>query len=285
MRTPAPRALDALKKAISELRDAGLPAPEKEAKIIFRDALGIDMAALYRDNPALGESENRLLREILARRKKREPLQYILGWVDFYNLRIKVGPGALIPRPETEVLVEETLKRIGPEEPAEVLELCTGSGAIALAIKSRRPRVRICATDISADALRYARENARTLGLEIFFLEGDLYAPVKLKTSFDIIVANPPYIKTSVLETLQPEVKDWEPRLALEADAGGLGFAARIMEGAPAHLRRPGGLVLMEIAGGSDIKALEKIAARAGLAPAGVVRDLGGLDRVFIAEL
>jgi release factor glutamine methyltransferase len=285
-----PRARDALRRAISELEGAGLPAPEKEAEAIIRDGLGIDMTVLYRDNPVLSETETRLLSGILARRKNREPLQYILGWVDFYGLRIKVGPGVLIPRPETEVLVDEVLKRIGPEEAPAVLELCTGCGAVALAIKSRRPRAAVWATDISGKALQYARENASSSGLEIVFLEGDLYAPVKGKnkeknTVFDIIVANPPYIKSSILESLPPEVKDWEPRIALEGGKDGLGFAARILEGAPAHLPARGSLVLLEIAGGSDIKELERIAAGAGLSPAGVVKDFCGLDRVFIAEL
>ena len=243
----------------------------------------MDVLRLYRDNPPLSPDQFQRLEAILERRKKREPLQYILGFVWFYGFKILIGRGALIPRPETEILVEEALKRAEKGSEIKILDLCTGSGAIALALAKNLPRASILATDISAEALAWARKNQQEYGAEnIKFIGGDLFGPVKDAT-FDLICANPPYIKEEKLGSLEPEVICWEPRIALSGGMDGLQFAARIVREAPVHLEQ-GGYLLMELAGGTETSSLAHAAGEAGLEVEAVVRDLAGWGRVFIAR-
>ena len=279
----APSALDALKHAIGTLQGLGIPGAAEEARAILRDGLGIDLLRLYRDNPPLSPDQLRRLDEILERRKKREPLQYILGFVWFCGLKLLVGKGVRIPRPETEILVEETLRRAGRQREIKILDLCTGSGAIALALAKNLPRASILATDISGEALIWAERNRRENGVEnVRFAKGDLFGPAG-DSVFDFITANPPYIKEERLKTLEPEVVCWEPGIALSGGADGLELAGRIIRGAAAHLER-GGRLLMEIAGGTESGPLARMAGEAGLRMEALVRDLANLERVFIAE-
>ncbi len=287
------RALDALKYVIETLRGFGIPEANcpQEARAILKDGLEIDTLRMYRDNPPLSPGQLRRLGEILDRRKKREPLQYILGFVWFYGLKILVGEGALIPRPETEILVEETLRRAGKVRLEEkgrrikILDLCTGSGAIALALAKNLPRADILATDISAGALGWAEKNRRACGAEnVRFLEGDLFGPAgEGKSVFDFITANPPYIKEEKLKSLEPEVVCWEPRIALSGGRDGLDLTGRIIREAPAHLER-GGFLLVETAGGTGPDVFDRMAGEAGLRMEALVRDLAGFERVFIAK-
>ncbi|MDA8388093.1 MAG: peptide chain release factor N(5)-glutamine methyltransferase [Nitrospiraceae bacterium] len=276
------RARGALKLAIDTLKGLGVAGAADEARAIMREGLGVDMLRIYRDDPPLSQSQLRELKRILARRKKREPLQYILGFVWFYGLKIGVGKGALIPRPETEILVEEALGRTAGRDRIKILDLCTGSGAIALALARNLPGAEILATDVSSDALRWAEKNGRENAAQnVRFLKGDLFGPVQ-DAVFDIITANPPYIKDSMLQSLEPEVVCWEPGIALSGGPDGLDLARRIISGAPAHLVQ-GGLLLMEIAAGTDPDLLAGLARGAGLEMQALVRDLAGLERVFIA--
>ncbi|MDA8169746.1 MAG: peptide chain release factor N(5)-glutamine methyltransferase, partial [Nitrospiraceae bacterium] len=275
-----PRALEALRLATRSLKAAGLPDAPKEAGMIMREGLGLNVLSIYKDNPRLTPAQETRLAEMLERRKKREPLQYILGFVWFYGLKLKVGRGVLIPRPETEILVEEALKRAAgnKDKRLKILDLCTGSGAIALALGKNLPASEVLASDISEKALSFAGENRAANGIEnVRFLSGDLFAPVE-GMRFDIITANPPYIKAAIIETLEPEVACWEPLKALSGGESGLELIERIISGAPGHLAE-GGKLLMEIAGGMDRETLFPLAEKAGLHPEEIVRDFAGLER------
>ena len=286
------QARGALKLAADTLKGlggAGARWAADEARVILRDGLGFDMLHVYRDNPPLTESQLRKLKRILARRKKREPLQYILGFVWFYGLKLRVGKGALIPRPETEILVEEVLRftaRRG-ETKVKILDLCTGSGAIALALARNLPDAEIVASDISGEALRWAERNARENAAgNVRFLKGDLFGSLpegKTKSLFDIITANPPYITDSMLARLEPEIACWEPEVALSGGPDGLDLVRRIISGAPARLTA-GGLLFIEVAAGTDPDLLARLSREAGLEMKALVRDLAGLERVFVAR-
>lgn len=282
------RAREALKKAVTALSEAGFATPEREASAILKDGLGINSLAVFKDDPLLAPEQESKLDEILKRRVAREPLQYILGFVWFYGIKIEVGPGALIPRPETELVVEEAIKRAFPKTDAiSILDLCTGSGAIAIALSLNLPGAQVTGTDISEKALFWAGRNMAAnfddaAPHKIRFLKGDLFGPVE-GAKFNIITANPPYIKEDMIETLQPEICRWEPRMALSGGAEGLDVVKRIISGSPEHLIQ-GGSLIMEIAGGTDIAALDKMAAGAGLQPEKVIKDYSGWDRVYIAR-
>jgi release factor glutamine methyltransferase len=290
---PRPFAITALKDSIKRFKKAGVPQAETEAEVIFKEILGLDTVRVFRENPTLTARQIQRLKKTLLRREKREPLQYIIGHVEFLGHKILVGPGVLIPRPETELVTLHAIKRlshlgVGPVPrtgrfPLKILELCTGSGAIAIALAKEFPRASITAVDISAKALAYAKKN-KTLNKikNISLLKGNLFEPLKRK-GFDLIIANPPYIKDSHIPTLEPEVRDWEPREALAGGPEGLDIIEKIISEAPRHLV-PGGLLVLEVAGGTSQQALNKMAKKAGLSPELVQRDYAGLTRIFTAR-
>jgi release factor glutamine methyltransferase len=216
---------------------------------------------------------------MLARRQRREPIQYILGEVEFYGLRIRVGPGVLIPRPETELLVEETLRRLSARPTPRVLELCTGSGCVALAVARAIPGARVFATEISGDALRRAEGNAALNGIEnVTFLQGSLFEPVEGE-KFDAVLSNPPYVKTGEIEGLAPEIRDWEPFTALDGGEDGLHFYREIIPQAGEYLS-PGGVLIVEM-GAALAPGVAEIAGEEGLRALEPLRDWGGCDRVM----
>jgi release factor glutamine methyltransferase len=251
----------------------------------------------------------RILR-LLQRRERREPLAYILGTREFWSLPFSVSSGVLVPRPETETLVETTLavwaemastrqrtrlahggERLpapNPQPPAPVIvELCTGSGAVAVALATELPAARVLATDVSWRALRVARANAERLGVaeRITFLRGNLWQALNGQApagSVDLVVANPPYIPTGELATLMPEVH-WEPRLALDGGADGLRIVREIVATSSERIR-PGGFLLLEIGADQEERVLALVAASGGLEPARVWRDLAGRPRVVAAR-
>lgn len=220
-------------------------------------------------------------RSVLARRAHGEPIAYILGRREFWSLTLAVGPDVLIPRPETELLVEQTLAHIAPEVDAEVLDVGTGSGAIALAIAYERPRARVVATDLSADALRCARQNAATLGLTVELCAGDLYAPVEGR-QFDVIVSNPPYVGTDDPD-LADDVRRFEPAAALYAPSNGLAILERLIAGAPQHLRK-GGWLLVEH-GWKQAPAVRTLLEQRGFSHVRSCADLAGHERVTGGKL
>jgi release factor glutamine methyltransferase len=203
---------EVLKGATEYLAARGVESPRVDAELILAHALALQRIELYtqHDRP-LTDAERAAARELVRRRGEREPLAYVLGDWDFRRLTVKTDARALVPRPETEIVVDRCLALlVGVDEP-RVCDVGTGTGAIALALKQERPDARVVATDLSPDALALAQENAG--GLDVRFVETDLLAGVD--GPFDLVVSNPPYVAADELDALQPEVRDWEPRLAL----------------------------------------------------------------------
>ncbi len=274
------KALEALNSACESLRAIGVPDAEKEAELLVTQGLGVDRVSLYRDNPPLGWEDPRSLEGMLERRRRREPIQYILGEVEFYGLRIRVGHGVLIPRPETELLVEEAVRRLRERPAPRVLELCTGSGCVALAVAKAFPEAEVTATESSKEALRFAIENASLNGVNnVSFLHGSLFEPVAGKL-FDAVLANPPYIRTGEIDGLAPEIRNWEPREALDGGPDGLDFYRAIIPRVKGHLIQ-GGTLMVEV-GASLAPAVAEIAKEVGLAPLPPLQDWGGCDRVIV---
>lgn len=214
--------------------------------------------------------------EQLRRRFEGEPIQYILGSCEFYGREFRVDPRVLIPRPETELLVESVLLR-APRH-ARVVDVGTGSGCIAITLKLERPDLQIVATDLSAGAIDVARSNAFALGAEIAFVRSDLTSA--LGRPLDVIVSNPPYVPATDLPQLQPEVRDHEPRLALESGIDGLESIRRLLASGQSHLT-PAGLLAMEI-GYGQAEDIRKIARAGGWSEVGIVRDYAGIERVVM---
>ena len=245
----------------------------REARLLLAAATGFSEASVLahpeRELPASAESQ---FREFAARRARGEPIAYILGEKEFYGLALAVNPAVLIPRPETELLVELALAR----RPASVLDLGTGSGAIALAVKRYLPRARVVAVDASAAALAVARRNAVKLGLEVEFRHGRWFGAVDGER-FEVVVSNPPYVAEADAHLSQGDLR-FEPRAALVAGADGLDAIRSIVRAAPAHLN-PGGWLLLEHGLGQDT-AVRDLLAQAGLEGATSWPDLAGIARV-----
>jgi release factor glutamine methyltransferase len=266
------------------LREAGVDSPELDAELLLAHALGVDRAWLLahpEHAPAQGEID--AFRAMLARRSRREPLAYITGERWFYDIKLQVTPATLIPRPETEELVERALAWLREHPRATVVDVGTGSGAIALAVARHAPHARVLAIDISAEALAVARSNARRLGLEhrVHFLQGDLLAP--LSGPVDLILANLPYIDDRLRASLMPEVGRYEPPKALFTPERGLREIARLLAQAPSFLH-PEGLILLEI-GHDQGEAVRALAQRAFPSTRiRIQRDLAGQVRFAIID-
>ena len=254
----------------------------REARLLLAEATGFSEASVI----AQGESElppeiDARFAEMAERRRNGEPIAYIVGRREFYSLPLTVGPSVLIPRPETELLVDLALERIPSNAGASVLDLGTGSGAIALAIKRNRPRTRVVAVEASAAALVFARRNAAKLGLEIEFVHGDWFAPVRGER-FDVVVSNPPYVALEDPHLKQGDVR-FEPLHALVAGADGLGEIRRIARSA-AEFVRPGGWLLLEHGQGQE-KAVQSLANDGGFDGVTTWPDLSGIARVTGGKL
>lgn len=287
-------AIDSLKEISSILKGYGIEDPSKEAEIILT-SLGIERVALYRDNPTLSEVQIEEIKKVLLRRQKREPLQYIIGHIDFCGLKIKVGPGVLIPRPETELIVEEVIKTVASpllpfigggqkggntsHESLSILDLCTGSGCIALALAKHFPMSQVYGTDFSEKTIEVARENARINGIgNVVFMKGDLYEPVR-DMKFDIVVSNPPYIRREDISNLSPEIKGWEPKEAIDGGDDGLHFYREILLKSPCYLVS-GGFLILEL-GQGEAEDVMKIAENYGLRCLSVIKDYAGIERIL----
>lgn len=258
---------------------AGIETPAADARLLVAETAGIPALELDLDpdRPADGETEARL-RELARRRCLREPLQYLTGRAFFRDLELAVSPAVLIPRPETELLADHLLA----SAPAggRVLDLGTGSGAIAVAAAVERPDLVVTAADISPEALDTARRNAEKYRAAIRFVESDLFSALEEET-FDFIAANLPYVTESEYETLQPEVKDHEPRLALTAPDEGFALISRAAAELPRRLV-PGGRAAFELSP-PQAPRLVALFKSLGLA-AYIARDLTGRDRFVVAE-
>ena len=227
----------------------GVASPAVDAEVLVLCVLGVPRSSLYADaDRALSPPEARSLADLVRRRAAGEPLQYLTGHQPFRHLDLAVGPGVLVPRPETEMVVERALALIGPVASPRVVDVGTGSGAIALSVAFECPSASVWASDISSEALGWARRNAAAHGLaRVTFVEGDLLSPLPewLLGSVDLVVANPPYLSSAALEAAAPDVRDHEPVVALVSGPTGLEVPSRVVAAAHAWLR-PGGWLLME---------------------------------------
>jgi release factor glutamine methyltransferase len=264
---------EVLRRATEYLAGKGVESPRLDAEHMLGKALGLSRVELYmhHDRP-LDDAERDAFRELVRRRGEREPLAYVLGEWGFRRLTLKTDRRALVPRPETEVVVERCLALLNGGTP-KVLDVGTGTGAIALAIADEHPSAQVTALEVSSDALALARENAARTGIAVEFVEGDLVGGLG-QSEYDLVVSNPPYIRQEELDALQPEVRDWEPRLAT---VGGE-QTKLIAEHALEALRRGGHLVL-EVADTRADEAAELL-ERLGYDEVLVTEDLTGRDRI-----
>jgi release factor glutamine methyltransferase len=265
---------DVLRRSAEHLAAKGCDPARLDAELLLGRALGLERIELYMhlDRP-LGESELAAVRELVARRARREPLQYVLGEWGFRRLTLTVDPRALIPRPETEIVVGRCLELLRGVDAPAVLDVGTGSGAIALAIADEHPGARVTGIDVSPEALALARENVERTGVAVELALHDASSGLP-PGPWDLVVSNPPYVPPHEVDELAPEIVDWEPRAAIVAD----GQIEAIVLGAAATLR-PGGWLVLEThwEGASTAAAL---LAAAGLGEIAVTPDLAGRERV-----
>ncbi len=270
---------DVLDWATKDFEGRGIESARLDAELLVAEALGIERIGLYLDlNRPLLDSERDAIRPLIARRREREPVAYILGRRDFYGRRFRVTPDVLIPRPDTETLIECALGCIDDEGVVRVLDVGTGSGAIAITLAAERPNAEVTATDISEGALRVAGDNAARLGVadRIRFERADL---MNDGGPYDVIVSNPPYVKTSELQDLDPEVRSHEPATALEGGADGLDVIRTLLARAVAATREGAHLVLEVGAGqAADVAALARDSSDWGHEATHV--DLNRIERV-----
>jgi release factor glutamine methyltransferase len=279
MSTPA-ILLDILRRTETWLRNHGIEKPRLEAELLFAHVLGIDRMRVYLSyERPMSDEELERLRGLMRRRADREPMAYILGSWGFHKLDLVVKPGVLVPRPDTETLVEAAVDWIGPStEPVFVADVGAGTGAVGLAIAHELPAVRLYAIDVSPTALEVTRANVAKLELSdrVAVLNGPYLQPVPATRPIDWVVSNPPYIPTRDIDALQPEVSKWEPRLALDGGRDGLAAYRELIPAARERARR-GLLLEVGFDQADDVKAL---LTRHGFVDVRAWRDLGGHDRV-----
>ncbi len=258
--------------------DSGLPA--HEADRLLEAATGRDRTSLYRDD-TLDNAGAARFGELADRRRSGEPLQYIEGTSQFGSIEVAVDPRVLIPRPETEQLWELVTQLLADRPPRIVVDLGTGSGNLAIALKQSFPDAKVHAVDVSAASLEVARDNVATVGAHVALYHGDLFAPLPsdIRGRVDLVISNPPYIATGEHSALPPEVRDHEPAVALFAGPDGLSVLRRIVARAPDWLAA-GGLLACEIGEGQRAALLDMAA---DLKPE-IIKDLAGSDRFLIAQ-
>jgi release factor glutamine methyltransferase len=292
------RLLDALRSSTEYLESAGIEDAFIDAELLVLHAAGTGRISAYMENPEIGKRLSDKIRRLTRRRAAGEPVQYIIGHVDFLGLRIGVGKGVLIPRPETELLAHEAIRQVRgrearikkPDENSslptsqsslKILDLCTGSGCIALVLARELPAAEVYAADVSRRALNYAKKNAGLNGVNnVTFLEGSLFEPAK-GLLLDMIVSNPPYIRTDDIAGLQREIREWEPVDALDGGPEGLDFYAEIFSGARGHLKK-NGVVMVEI-GLGQAGDVARIARQSGFSSIEITKDYAGIERILKA--
>lgn len=272
-----------LQQAIIALSEAGCDAPRLDAEVIFAYVLQQDRSWLYaHSDEAIAQVVAEAFERCIQRRAKREPVAYITGRREFFGLTFEVTPHVLIPRPETELLVEETLQLLKQEKPL-IADVGTGSGCIAVSLALHLPGATIIATDVSVDALAVARRNAIRHGVakRIYFIQDDLLA--SLNRPIDVLVSNPPYISAGELKTLAPEVRHYEPQFALTDGGSGLSIIERLLATA-ATVVKPGGFLLLELGAGQGVQVLSLARARCLKAGFEIKQDLAGRDRMLVGS-
>jgi release factor glutamine methyltransferase len=279
--------LEVIQKSAEFLARKGLESPRLQVELLLGHVLQVPRLRLYLDfERQLTEPQLDSMRALVKRRAAREPLQHIVGSTSFCGLEIKVSSQVLIPRPETEVLAEQAwdFLRQGARPAPAALDFGTGSGCLALAIAQHVPGARIWAVDTSAAALELARENARRLALaeRIQFMQGDGFAALPSSLQFDLIVANPPYIPSSDIDSLAPEVRDYDPRLALDGGPDGLAYFRRLAAEASPFLL-PAGCLMCEF-GDDQAGRVRAIFAERQWRVQAVLPDLSGRLRILVAR-
>ena len=291
--------LEAIQKSTEFLAKKGVDSPRLQTELLLAHALKMPRMKLYLNfERGLTTAETDVLRELIKRRSQREPLQHIIGSTSFCGYEIAVNRHVLVPRPETELLAElgwqfllatpkqnEGGSSSPNAQPATALDLCTGSGCIAIALAAKCPAATITATDISGDALGLAKENAaqNNVAAQIEFLQGDVFAALPADARFDLISSNPPYIPSAEIATLQPEVRDFDPHGALDGGADGLEFYRLIAAQAKVFLK-PGGKTMVEF-GDDQAEAICKIFETEKWIVEGVKEDYSHRARILIAKL
>lgn len=272
---------EALREGIRLLRAHEVPDAATDAHLLIEHVSGLDRTGYFlhsRDEMPAGKQKEYF--RLIAERGKRIPLQHLTGVQEFCGMEFVVSPAVLIPRQETELLVLRACGLLENREKARVLDLCTGSGCIAVSIahllRGRIPEIRMTASDISAEALAVAGENARRNGTDITFVQSDLFE--NIEDGFDLIVSNPPYIKSSVIPSLMPEVREHDPAAALDGGEDGLYFYREISRRAPRHLSA-GGWLMFEI-GFDQAAEVSLLMEKSGFKDITVRKDLSGLDRI-----
>lgn len=272
--------LDFLRISAPFLESKGIENPRLNAEWLLAHVLKTDRLSLYlRFDYPLSPAETDRFRDLLRRRAKREPLQYLTGEVPFLSHSIHVEPGVLIPRPETEELADRIVRYHRDSPPNRILDVGTGSGVLAISLASAFPKATVTAVDRSPDALRIAGQNAGKAGVDsrIRFAEQDFLSE-SIPESFDLVVSNPPYIPSEECETLEPEVSRWEPRLALDGGPDGLVFYRRMADCLPALLNKPGCLWLE---GHRDLMDAVQALFLSQMNDTEIICDLSGHPRFF----
>jgi len=265
---------DALRRTAERLEAAGCESPRLDAELLVARVLGMSRAGLYGESRlALSDEELAELEQLMSRREDREPLAYVLGEWGFRRLTLTVDPRVLVPRPETEIVVGRSLALIAGLEEPRVLDVGTGSGAIALAIADEHPGARVTGIDVSGDALDVARANARRAGLSVALLRADLFEGLP-DGPWDLVVANPPYVAPDEIDGLEAEVREWEPRTALVGEG-----ATETIASSALGVLREGGALVLETASG-EARRIAELLRSLGYVDIGVTRDLAGHERV-----
>lgn len=267
---------------IEHLKKSGSDTARLDAEILLAKARGCQRIQLYTDYDApLTPDERTAMRELVKRRATLEPVAYLVGHREFYGLDFEVGRGVFIPRPDTETLVVEALRIAKDYEAPAILDLCAGSGCVPIAIAANCKTAVVTAVELDPQVAAYTRRNMARHGLEsrITLLEGDLFTVLPAGSRFDIITSNPPYVCDGEIATLQKDVRDHEPHLALKGGLDGLDIVRRIIAEAPRFLNSRGA-VLLEIASEQAEAVVNLFADEGGYVPAVIARDLGGRSRV-----
>jgi release factor glutamine methyltransferase len=282
--------VEAVNSAAITLSTAGIANARLDAEVLLSHILSKDRIWLitHRDD-VLDDKDRRAFDAMIQRRTIREPLQYLIGNQEFWGLEFKVTPDVLIPRPETELIIETALAVVvDRDRRVRIIDLCTGSGCIAVCLAKELASAHVIATDASERALAVARENARKHGVadRIRYLEGDLFEPLEeldIRGQIDIVVSNPPYVRAGELPMLQPEVREYEPELALVAGPDGTEIAARIITFASEYLRKSGTFI-MEMGLGQAETLTRMVEATGAYSKPGILKDLAGIERVIVAK-
>jgi release factor glutamine methyltransferase len=315
------KAIDKLREITKCFKSNGFESAEKEAETLVRQGIEITTVEIYRDNPELNKDQIRSIEDMLEKRLQHEPFQYIIGYEEFMGLKLMVGPGVLIPRPETEFMVEQAIKTVisykfkllsnfhskvkseNKNSSLSILDLCTGCGCLALALAKEFPDLQVYGTDVSEVAIGYAKRNAGINRIKnAVFLKGSLFQPVEemfaidcfsftpldnstsnlTGLTFDLIISNPPYIRTGDIKSLQPEVKDWEPVTAIDGGADGLDFYRELIPSARRYLKYEG-LLILEL-GAGQASSVADIIEFSGYTQIQIIRDYAGIERIIKAR-